>query len=137
MPLNVGSRLGNYDVTALIGEGGTGAFAPRISPLHVPLARPFRCSVGNRHPAKGPSRTDSPLRMTRIVSPSVMPTTSPEKISPTWTVSAGGLGGETTQGPADSNWHGKLHPSSPRRCLRSSFSPTRCFDQGHQKHWGF
>ena len=24
MPLNVGSRLGHYDVTALIGEGGTG-----------------------------------------------------------------------------------------------------------------
>ena len=24
MPLNVGSRLGHYDVTALIGEGGMG-----------------------------------------------------------------------------------------------------------------
>ncbi len=24
MPLNVGDRLGNYDVTALIGEGGMG-----------------------------------------------------------------------------------------------------------------
>ena len=24
MPLNVGSRLGHYDVTALIGEGGLG-----------------------------------------------------------------------------------------------------------------
>ncbi len=24
MPLNIGSRLGHYDVTALIGEGGMG-----------------------------------------------------------------------------------------------------------------
>ncbi len=28
MPLNVGSRLGHYDVTALIGEGGMGQVYP-------------------------------------------------------------------------------------------------------------
>ena len=47
MPLNVGSRLGHYDVTALIGEGGMGevykatdtrldrAVAIKVLPEHV------------------------------------------------------------------------------------------------------
>ena len=35
MPLTVGSRLGHYDVTALIGEGGMG----QVYRAHDPLRR--------------------------------------------------------------------------------------------------
>ena len=35
MALTVGSRLGHYDVTALIGEGGMGQVYPRISDFAV------------------------------------------------------------------------------------------------------
>ena len=44
MPLNVGSRLGHYDVTALIGEGGMGQVYQatdvelnrQVAPKHLP-----------------------------------------------------------------------------------------------------
>ncbi len=42
MPLTVGSRLGHYDVTALIGEGGTGqVYHVLDTRLDAALAKPL------------------------------------------------------------------------------------------------
>ena len=44
MPLNVGTRLGHYDVTALLGEGGMGQVSrarPKMTGSGISEAREF------------------------------------------------------------------------------------------------
>ena len=57
MALEVGSRLGHYDVTALIGEGGMGEV---YRATDTKLDRPFRSRAGQR--ANGEYRDNSAFR---------------------------------------------------------------------------
>ena len=40
MPLNVGTRLGSYEVTAKIGQGGAAGYAPGSDEPRQRIARP-------------------------------------------------------------------------------------------------
>ena len=52
MALEVGSRIAHYDVTALIGEGGMGQFAPGVSGLRKQITVP---ETSDRGPENGPA----------------------------------------------------------------------------------